>query len=151
MNTIAIGQRLRKLRGDMSADAVAEAVGISRASITNYELGIRVPRDDIKARLARYFGTTIEELFYEKTKEPAEVLPMTLSDLASIDRDYLIPSEVAPILGCDQYAINVAARQQPEALGFAVVRVGNRVKIPKLAFLRFMRYGNAPVIEDAEG
>ena len=63
---------------------------------------------------------------------------MTLEDIKAIDREYLIPREVAAVLGCAQYGINVAARQCPESLGFPVCMVGSRVKIPKRAFIRWM-------------
>ena len=35
--------------------------------------------------------------------------------------------------------MDVAARQRPELLGFDVIIVGNRVKIPREAFIAFMR------------
>jgi hypothetical protein len=65
----------------------------------------------------------------------------TLSELEKVDRDYLIPKEVAGVLHCMPYSINVAARDDPGSLGFPVIRVGKYVRIPKEAFLRFMRGG----------
>ena len=69
---------------------------------------------------------------------------MTLEDIEKIETEYLIPAQVAAVLGCDPYAINVQARDNPAALGFPMVKLGSRVKIPKVAFLRFMR-GELPV------
>lgn len=66
---------------------------------------------------------------------------MTLEELERMDREYLIPKEVAGVLGCAPYAINVAAKQNPEVLGFPVTLVGTRAKIPKRPFLNYMRYG----------
>lgn len=63
---------------------------------------------------------------------------MTLNEIRNIDREYLIPREVAPILGVDPQDIRVAARQCPERLGFNVTVIGTRVKIPRLAFIRWM-------------
>lgn len=63
---------------------------------------------------------------------------MTLDEMKSCPREFLIPREVAPLLGCDPYAINVAAKQCPERLGFHVSVIGTRVKIPRLAFIRWM-------------
>ena len=63
---------------------------------------------------------------------------MTLDDIRQLDREYLLPREVADILGTDAQAIRVWARANPEALGFPVIRVGNRIKVPKQAFLRYM-------------
>ncbi len=61
-----------------------------------------------------------------------------LDKIKQIDRDYLTPKEVASVLGCMPYAINVAAKTDPKKLGFPIIRIGNRVKIPKDAFIRFM-------------
>ena len=43
------------------------------------------------------------------------------------------------------YTINVQAKQDPSKLGFAVSILGTRVKIPRLAFIHWITYGNAPV------
>ncbi len=59
------GDKLRALRGDKSADDVAKAIGISVSAIGMYEREERIPRDDIKIRLAKYFGTTVQNIFFE--------------------------------------------------------------------------------------
>ena len=61
-----IGENLRRARGDRKQETVAKAVGISVAAISMYEQGQRVPRDEIKLRLAKYFGTTVEALFFSR-------------------------------------------------------------------------------------
>lgn len=63
---------------------------------------------------------------------------MTLEDIKDIDREFLLPREVAEILKCDPHTVRVWARQRPESMGFPVIVVGSRVKIPRLPFLRFM-------------
>ena len=63
---------------------------------------------------------------------------MTLEEMRTIDREYLVPADVAPVLGCDPQDIRVAARQAPHMLGFNVCVVGSRVKIPRRGFLRWM-------------
>jgi transcriptional regulator with XRE-family HTH domain len=64
INGREIGDRLRKLRGDRTQAAVAEAVGVTTMSISQYEAGIRWPSDEVKIRLAEYFGVDIKDLFY---------------------------------------------------------------------------------------
>ena len=59
------GEKLRELRGNRSMDEVANEVGISRSAIGMYENEERIPRDDIKIRLAKYFGTTVSAIFFE--------------------------------------------------------------------------------------
>lgn len=62
----------------------------------------------------------------------------TLDEIRASGRDVLTPADVAPVLGCDPHYIRVAARQCPERLGFPVVLIGNRTKIPRSAFIKFM-------------
>lgn len=64
MDKTRIGEKLRELRGEKSQREVAEAVGTTAMAISLYESGERVPRDEIKIRLARYFDTTVDALFY---------------------------------------------------------------------------------------
>ena len=59
-----IGQRLRAARGSRSTDEIAEALNISRSAVGMYECGARVPRDDIKEKMAEFFGTTVGALFF---------------------------------------------------------------------------------------
>ena len=63
---------------------------------------------------------------------------MTLQELESIPREYLVPKEVAPILGCNPYTINVAAKKGTK-FPFPVILMGNRVRIPKVPFIKAMR------------
>lgn len=66
MNAFAIGQRLKTLRGKKTREEVAEANGISRSALSMYECGLRIPRDEIKIRLARYYDKTVEEIFFAR-------------------------------------------------------------------------------------
>ena len=61
-NTIA--QRLIALRGQRSREEVAKALRVSVSAVTMYELGERIPRDEVKIRIANYYGTTVESIFY---------------------------------------------------------------------------------------
>ena len=42
---------------------VATRIGVSTAAYSQYESGMR-PRDDIKVKLADYFGMTVQDLFF---------------------------------------------------------------------------------------
>lgn len=64
---------------------------------------------------------------------------MTLADIEKMHDEVLTPAQVAPVLKCVPYNINVQARDDPKKLGFPVIVVGTRVKIPRAGFLRFMR------------
>ncbi len=68
----------------------------------------------------------------------------SLNDLASIDRDWLTPAQIAPVLGADPNLIRWQAHNEREALGFPVVVLGTRVKIPKIPFIKFMGGSEVP-------
>ena len=63
---------------------------------------------------------------------------MTLAELKQLDKDVITPAQAAGVLGCNPQYIRVAARQRPELLGFPVTLIRSRVKIPRLAFIRYM-------------
>lgn len=54
------------------------------------------------------------------------------------DKEFLTPAEIAPVLGSDPHSIRVAARQRPELLKFEFIVLGNRTKIPRIPFLRYI-------------
>lgn len=64
---------------------------------------------------------------------------MTLTDIERMDALTLTPVQVGSVLKADPQAIRVLAKQDPKRLGFPVICVGNRVKIPRVPFLRFMK------------
>lgn len=64
IQTESTGAMLRQLRGDKTQAEVAKILGITKSSWAMYERDQRIPRDEIKVRIATYFGKSIEELFY---------------------------------------------------------------------------------------
>lgn len=58
-----IGQTLRTLRGEKPQKEVADAVGVTVMAISQYENGERIPRDDVKLKLANYFNESVERIF----------------------------------------------------------------------------------------
>ena len=67
---------------------------------------------------------------------------MTLEEIAVLDREYLIPSDIAPLLGVKPYHINIQVREDKKngvnSFCFPTVLIGSRVKIPRRAFLQSM-------------
>ena len=59
-----IAERLVKARGDRKREEVAEAIGVSLSAISMYENGDRILRDETKVKLAKYYNTTVQELFF---------------------------------------------------------------------------------------
>lgn len=64
MDRKEIGGKLLKLRGTRPQRQVAAELGISQNALSMYERGERIPRDEIKLKLARYYGTTVQEIFF---------------------------------------------------------------------------------------
>lgn len=63
---------------------------------------------------------------------------MTLEEMKTSDKLFLTPAEVASVLGSDPHTVRCTARQRPELLGFPFTFSGNRMKIPRLPFLRWI-------------
>lgn len=63
-NYKSTGQMLRELRGEKSLQNVSEALEISASALSMYESDERNPRDEVKIKLAHYYGTTVEALFF---------------------------------------------------------------------------------------
>lgn len=73
---------------------------------------------------------------------------MTFAEIEQSEKDFLTPTDVAPIFGCMPYSINVQAKEDITKLGFPAAKIGTRVLIPRLGFIRWVRYGNAPLGEN---
>lgn len=66
MNAAQIGTTLRSLREkqNKSQKAVADDLGISMSALCMYEIGNRIPRDEVKIRIADYYGVPLESIFF---------------------------------------------------------------------------------------
>lgn len=63
----------------------------------------------------------------------------TLEEIENCGKEFLTPKDVAPYLGCDRYSINLQAKKNAALLGFPVILLGTRVRIPRDGFVRFCR------------
>ncbi len=55
---------LRKLRGNKTQEEIAKELGLTKSAWANYERGIRVPRDEVKIKIAKFFGKSVQEIFF---------------------------------------------------------------------------------------
>lgn len=63
---MSVKNRIRRFRvqaGEMTQQELAERVGVTRQTILAIEKGNYNPSVELALRLARVFGTTVEELF----------------------------------------------------------------------------------------
>ena len=61
-----------------------------------------------------------------------------LKRIAALDKEMLVPTDIAKYLGCSPYSINVATEDGRNPFPFPVIRMGRRVRIPKQPFLKAM-------------
>jgi putative transcriptional regulator len=64
MEKCRVASRLRELRGDIPRETVCKACGISVSALAMYEQGERIPRDNIKVKLAQFYGKSVEGIFF---------------------------------------------------------------------------------------
>lgn len=64
MDAKIIGERLRELRGEKSVVEIAKSLDLSPSAWSMYENGERIPRDNIKLRIAKYFRKPIHLIFF---------------------------------------------------------------------------------------
>ena len=64
MDRTEIGKRLIALRGNLTQEQVAKALGVCTSTIGMYERGERIPRDEIKTEIAKLFDTTVQDIFF---------------------------------------------------------------------------------------
>ncbi|MED2793160.1 helix-turn-helix transcriptional regulator [Bacillus wiedmannii] len=65
MNYERVAENLINLRNERSREEVAKAVGISISTLQMYENGQRIPRDNIKIKLANFYGVSVQTIFFD--------------------------------------------------------------------------------------
>ncbi|MFD2692510.1 helix-turn-helix domain-containing protein [Sporolactobacillus shoreicorticis] len=63
MNKQLIAKRLISLRANRSREEVSNANHISISALQMYENGQRIPKNEIKVRLANYYETNVQDIF----------------------------------------------------------------------------------------
>lgn len=61
---MSTGAKLKKLRGEKTQQEAAEGIGITKSALAMYERDERVPRDEVKVRIANYYGVSLVFLFF---------------------------------------------------------------------------------------
>ena len=65
MKKKTIAAKLITLRGKKTRKEVAKAWLVSTSTVAMYERGERIPKDEIKERIAKYYGKTVESIFFD--------------------------------------------------------------------------------------
>ena len=64
MDAKKIAERLIALRGNRTQAEVAQAIGVSPSAYSMYENGERIPRDEVKKRIAAYYKRSVSTIFF---------------------------------------------------------------------------------------
>lgn len=62
-----------------------------------------------------------------------------LARIEALPKEMLVPTDIAKYLGCSPYSINVATRDGQNPFPFPIIRMGTRVRIPKMPFIKAMK------------
>ena len=63
---------------------------------------------------------------------------MTLDEIRATDKVMLSPTDISEVLGSDPMTIRLTAKMAPERVGYPFTFTGNRMKIPRIGFIRWM-------------
>lgn len=63
---------------------------------------------------------------------------MCLEDIKKSQKLFLIPEDIADVMGSDPQTIRETARQKPELIGYRFTFSGSRMKIPRKPFLEWL-------------
>lgn len=61
---MSFGEKLRELRGEKTQETIAQEVGVTKSAWAMYERNERVPRDEVKLRIANHFNKSVQEIFF---------------------------------------------------------------------------------------
>jgi DNA-binding XRE family transcriptional regulator len=78
LNNKKTGILLAQLRGTRNQNDVAKELGISVSALSMYENGERTPRDEIKIKIAKLYGRSIEEIFFNSNVHDTCIDPVNI-------------------------------------------------------------------------
>lgn len=83
MSEMNIAEKLKALRSlkGVNQDVAAEACGISRIGLARYETGQRAPRAAIAAKLAAYYGVSLDYLLGSETEQDTQPTQKAPADM----------------------------------------------------------------------
>ena len=63
---------------------------------------------------------------------------MTWEEIKQSEKLILTAQDVAPVLQCDPQTLRLAVRRQKELVGFNCSMIGQTLRIPRVAFIKWM-------------
>lgn len=65
---------------------------------------------------------------------------MTIAEMLESAEPFLSPADIAEVLQCDPQSIRAQAQTDPSKLGYPVIIINRRIRIPRIPFLRYLGY-----------
>ena len=65
---------------------------------------------------------------------------MTITEMLESAEPFLSPADIAEVLQCDPQSIRAQAQTDPSKLGYPVIIINRRIRIPRIPFLRYLGY-----------
>lgn len=71
-----IGKQIKSLRlgKSLTQTGMAEILGVSKSTMSNYERNISTPDPDTLRKIASYFDVTVDYLFNDMTDSPRDII-----------------------------------------------------------------------------
>lgn len=63
---MSVGAKLRALRGQRTQKEIADGLQITKSAWAMYEKDKRMPRDEVKIRIAEFFGESVQAIFFSE-------------------------------------------------------------------------------------
>lgn len=103
--------RLKELRGDMSQTELADALGVSRASLSLYELGNRTPDIEFLYTVCRYFEVTSDWLLGLSSVKKPDTTMQAVCDMTGLEYAAIEKLRTTALVkrkhGYDDYFLNL--------------------------------------------
>ena len=128
MKQVCFPRILKALRAEqgLSARGLAEELGISARTVSNWEKGTAQPSAEQALRLAERFGRTVEELFYGDKNETEAEKPAGMTSLRELYKIGSGPSS-SHTMGPEKACI-LFKEQHPDADRFTAILYGSLAK-----------------------
>ena len=65
---------------------------------------------------------------------------MTITEIMHSTDLFLSPADIAEVLRCDPQSIREQAQKDPTKLGYPVIVINRRIRIPRIPFLHYLGY-----------
>lgn len=65
---------------------------------------------------------------------------MTIPEMLQSTEPFLSPADVSEVLHCDPQSIRVQAQSDPSKLGYPIIVINRRIRIPRIPFLQYLGY-----------